>query len=106
MPMGSGYTVEAQVTGEDVTGGLHFEITLAKFLDSVARHTVHKVFVKTLIGKNIPLSGLLALTIVRQVKNMIQKKEGIYPDMQRFIHSGLQLSEDCKYILLLWSITY
>jgi len=29
MPIGSGYSVEAQVTGEDVTGGLQFEITPA-----------------------------------------------------------------------------
>lgn len=27
MPMGSGFTVEQQVTGEEVTGGLQFEVT-------------------------------------------------------------------------------
>lgn len=102
MPVGSGYTVEAQVTGKDVTGGLQFEITPAK-VD--AKSTVHKVFVKTLTGKTITLAGVSALTTVGQIKNMIMKKEGIPPDQQRLIHSGKSLNEDCKYILLLFNYT-
>jgi len=104
MPMGSGYTVEAQVTGEDVTGGLQFEITPAKPAGSMATYTIDRVFVKTLTGKTIPLSGVSALTTVGQVKNLIQAKEGIPPDHQRLIYSGRQL-KDCKYIIRSCSIT-
>lgn len=102
MPVGSGYTVEAQVTGEDITGGLQFEITPAKVN---AESTVHKLFIKTLTGKTITLSRLSALTTVGQIKNMIMKKEGIPPDQQRLIYSGQSLNEDCKYILLLFNYT-
>jgi len=102
MPTGSGYTVEAQVTGEDVTGGLQFEITPAK-PDAIC--TVHKVFIKTLTGKTILLSGVSALTTVGQVKNMIMEKEGIPADQQRLVHSGKQSIDDCKYILPLCSIS-
>jgi len=99
MPVGSGYAVEAQVTGEDVTGGLQFEITPAKRPDALATYIVHKVFVQTLTGKTIPLSGVSALTTVGDVKNLIQEKEGIPPDQQRLVHSGKQLLKDCKYVL-------
>lgn len=97
IPMGSGYTVEAQVTGEDVTGGLQFEITPAKCAKSIATYVDHKLFVKTLTGKTISLSGVSALTTVRKIKSLIQAKEGIPSDQQRLIHAGKQLLEDCKY---------
>ncbi|KAL8641273.1 MAG: hypothetical protein Q9228_001892 [Teloschistes exilis] len=46
VPMGNGYTVEAQVTGEEVTGGLQFQVTLPKPYPSGAL----RLFVKTLTG--------------------------------------------------------
>lgn len=71
MPMGSGYTVESQVTGKDVTGGLQFEITPAKFSGSATKYNLHKVFIKILTGKTIPLSGLSALTAVENLQREI-----------------------------------
>jgi len=104
MSMGFGYTVEAQVTGEDVTGGLQFEVTSAKRSSSIATYFVHKVFVQTLTGKTIPLSGVSALTTVEEVKDLIQQKEGISSDQQRLVHCGKQLCKNCKYNYLSPSI--
>lgn len=90
MPMGGGYTVEAQVTGEDVTGGLQFEVTPA------TQHSSKKLFIKTLTGKIMPFSNLSSSTTIAQLKDRICVREGIPLDQQRLIYGGKQL-DDSKY---------
>lgn len=105
MPLGSGYSVEAQITGEEVVGGLQFEVVPAKMPESeklIATPVAAKppgtewftICVKTLTGKTIGLKVTLLHT-VDEVKSLIQDKEGITPDQQRLVWKGFQL-EDSK----------
>jgi Ubiquitin family len=82
MPMGSGYSVEAQVTGEEVTGGIQFEIT-----PLLCRERFVNIQVKTLAGKIIPLTVSLDDT-ADDIKLLIKEKEGLVPDQFKLIHAA------------------
>lgn len=80
MPLGSGYSVETQVTGIDLVRGLQFEITPTKMpppprfqwpIAIGAKFPVKELFVKTMTGKIIVLSGVSSSTVVKKVKVMI-----------------------------------
>ena len=97
MPLGEGYTVEAQLTGEEVVGGMQFEIVPSK---QPSVKDLFDIIVKTLTGKNIHMRVAPSNTI-DDVKMMIQEREGIPPDQQRLVYSGKQLEdgktiEECK----------
>ena len=103
MPMGTGYTVEAQVTGEDVTGGLQFVITPTERVPKAfpgclkirtvpnAEYPAHELFIKTMTGKTTSLSGLSAAITVEEVKDLVYIKEGIPADQQQLIYLGQRL---------------
>ncbi|KAL8732017.1 MAG: hypothetical protein Q9181_004085, partial [Wetmoreana brouardii] len=92
MPIGSGYTVEAQVTGEDITGGLQFEVTPGRTLKS--QPPIERLFVKTMTGKTLLLTHLSASTTVAQLKDRIHASEGIPADQQRLVYRGKNLQDD------------
>ena len=100
MPLGSGYSFEAQITGDDVVGGLQFEITPAvrpilskKFYHSNNDSPLGTLFVKTLTGKIIELQQLSTNMLVDDLKLAIHDVEGIPPSQQRFIGHGKQIED-------------
>lgn len=111
MPLGSGYSVETQVTGQDLVGGLQFEITPAEpsslmplrckinkiKADPDAKFPGISVYIKTLTRKTIALRDISPTTTVYSIKDILHCKEGIFPDQQRLIYSGKQL-EDGKFL--------
>jgi hypothetical protein len=108
MPLGSGYSVEAQITGADLIGGLQLEVVPAKEILSASfiapiplvmvkpAGTPHfNVYVKTLTGKTITLV-ISELHTVYEMKHLIQDRGGIPPDQQRLVYEGQQLEDRHK----------
>lgn len=84
--LGEGYTVEAQITGQETFGGIQFEITPAV----VDKEERVPIYVKTLTGKSIPIN-ISKNTFVFDVKKMLEKREGIPVREQRLIFAGAEL---------------
>ena len=89
MPMGEGYSVEAQITGQEIVGGLQFEVTPAvvpvtKQCPNAFGLGSVQVFVRTFSGATITLEVHLSDT-VDTFKEMIHDREGVPPNQQRLI---------------------
>ncbi|TVY18395.1 Ubiquitin [Lachnellula arida] len=86
-PVGSGYSVEAQITGQESIAGIQFEIVPSKLIPT---DTV--IIVKTLTGKVLSIACSPANS-VEEIKPFIQDKEGHPPDQQRLFYNGKQLED-------------
>ncbi|KAI5359517.1 Putative Ubiquitin-like domain-containing protein [Septoria linicola] len=102
MPLGSGYSVEAQLTASEAVGGIQIEVTPSAPTQKrpvVACRTYGRgvanleITVKTLKGETIQLL-VSNTTTVDDVKDGIQVAEGIPPDQQRLLCFGKQLEDD------------
>ncbi|KAL8913523.1 MAG: hypothetical protein Q9171_001712 [Xanthocarpia ochracea] len=101
MPLGLGYSVEAQVTGRDVVGGLQFVVVPAipppmpfkASFEGRHRPGTISIVVKMLTGKTLEIHNIAPGNTVRQIKDHIKDLEGIPADQQRHIHDGKQLEE-------------
>jgi|SRR5579862_1317226 len=95
MPMGSGYTIEGQISGQEVIGGLQFEVT------PLVRAVRHEIFVQPLTGKRMSLLVRLGMT-VREVKSIIEERERI-PSTQFRLHFHRNVLDDSKRVSSVFS---
>ena len=94
MPVGSEYSVEAQITGEEIMGGLQFEITPEIWATPKEPSQHFTIYAKSVTGKTIELLVPDTLSIF-DLKLRIQEQERIPPDQQSLIFAGKEL-ENCK----------
>jgi Ubiquitin family len=95
-PVGTGYSVEAQVTGEDKIAGVQFEIT-PKLPDPY--HTMapfstetpdQLIYIRHLTSTSLPLRVALSYT-VDQVKTLVEERVKLAVRDQRLTYHGIQL---------------
>lgn len=99
MPTGSGYSVEAQITGEEAIRGIQFEITPAKY------NGCDHVFVQLSNGRSLVLNHLEPHMRISRLKSMIRDETGVPIVQQRLVFAGVQL-ENGKSWNPDWEATY
>ncbi|KAI0802941.1 hypothetical protein GGR55DRAFT_691855 [Xylaria sp. FL0064] len=94
MPLGTKYSVEAQLTGQETVGGLQFEITpsMPKVRSHCTPSTDFSILVRTLSGKFLRIWCSPTDTI-EKVKGTIEDSEGIPTGHQRLVTNGRQLED-------------
>ncbi|KAI1069204.1 hypothetical protein LB507_008681 [Fusarium sp. FIESC RH6] len=113
MPVGTGHSVEAQMTGQETTAGIQFEISRLDMkpnesgpsginlseleIPEVNDSNRTSVTVKTLTGKHIPITASHDTTILG-MKFLIQLREGIPTDQQRLIFDRRQLEGNRQFL--------
>lgn len=97
-PVGTSYSVEAQVTGKDRIAGMQFEITLQRICQDHPHIApcftppTSTINVTTLTGKLLTVPVAPSYTI-EQVKDSIKCKEGIPVQQQRLVCHKQELED-------------
>lgn len=99
MPYGEGYSVEKQITGDEVNGAMQFEVTPAIRVDGhmpringFLQPGSMPVFVKTLTGRTITIFTEPDESVAI-FKYRIEDREGIQPSQQRLDFQGKRLED-------------
>ena len=95
MPLGSRYSVEAQVSGEESIGGLTFCIT-------PSRGHLIAFKIRMLTGKTY-LVHVSEDGYIKDIKYEIQSQDHVLVDQQRLIYCGKELRDDESYGVMLSS---
>lgn len=97
MPLGSGYSVEAQITGRDEVGGMQFMVVpshpppYTPFRGPPAPGTM-SLFVKMATGKTLHIHNVVQDTTIEQLQQHVEAVEGLSVDQQRMIWSAQPLN--------------
>ncbi|OQO11829.1 hypothetical protein B0A48_03556 [Cryoendolithus antarcticus] len=102
MPIGSGYSIEAQITGTDQISGLQIEVTPSKIRKMpLLRNTYvpvggatssHTICIKDLCAR-VWTFEVDAFHLVDHVKGYMETAAGIPMDQQRMIYAGKQMED-------------
>ena len=106
MPLGSGYSVEAQITGKEVTGGLQFQvIPCSKYFgmeELVCKNHIEGdqiiVQIDTMSGRKLALHGVSLANTLEDLKDTVFQVQKIPKHEQHFVYQGKRL-DDSKYWL-------
>ena len=104
MLLGKGYTVEAQISGEEVIGGIQFEVTPCKIppgTKSMSKKRFPKpkgtkyfqITVRDLAGDETTLE-VASLNTIQEIKDLVEDAVGNKSCDQRLIYGGKQLQDD------------
>lgn len=88
MPFGSGHSVEVQVTGEEVTGGIQFEIVRPKRLP---RSVLRRLFFQDWHGRTLVMYDVDINEAFKYTKRRLEMKYGIEVEDARFLICGKQV---------------
>jgi len=97
--VGSGYSVEAQVNGDDNIGGVQIEVIPRKFAPINLGQPPFGggIWVKTLTGKMIGINVSMDDT-VEDVKDEVYSISGVPANQQRLVYKGKQLEDGMSLI--------
>ncbi|KAL8947960.1 MAG: hypothetical protein Q9222_005807 [Ikaeria aurantiellina] len=97
VPFGSGYSVEAQMTGEEVNGGMQFLVVPSThkslILDRPYRTGMLQFFLKDFKGATIKVDAEASDTLA-DLKDYLEDTEELSRHGLRFIYGGAQLYND------------
>lgn len=99
MPFGTGYSVEAQIAGEDLVGGIQLEVTPSKATTKlqVTRPllTNMSVIVRQMTGA-VGTYVVKASTKVAELRSMVQKKQSVPLQQVTLVYGGKELNDSKK----------
>ncbi|MCJ1456377.1 hypothetical protein MMC28_006738 [Mycoblastus sanguinarius] len=85
MPLGSKFTVEAQMSGEEIVGEIRF-IVIAPVIEMPDPETIY-VIVGTRPRVLIKPEGLTPSTTIEEVQTMIELRKGLRPDTHELLYN-------------------
>ncbi|KAM0468793.1 hypothetical protein ACHAP7_010578 [Fusarium lateritium] len=90
MPVGTGHSVEAQMTGEETTAGIQFEITRLDTIPKPAR-VKSRTTIKVILlqdGEHLMTYSVGCEETLAILRDAVYEKIGVSPQCQKFVYDG------------------